>query len=84
MYTIGKPVRGYTNYGFRGSKKRAGSVIWTGWVSVILVNAKNSYGGYTGNRRYYAMFNSNQSLREIRPEVRKLGKIRIRHGIRFY
>jgi len=84
IYTFGEPARGYTNYGFKGDKSRAGTVLWTGWVVVVLVNAKNSYGAYTGNQRYFAMFNTDQSIKEIRPEVRDLGNIRIPHGVRFY
>ena len=39
-------IKGYmTNYN--------GKIYWKGWVTTVEVNAKNSYGGYTGNKFYY-------------------------------
>ncbi len=39
--------------------------IQTGWVAEYSVNAKNSFGGYTGYQTHYLFFRDGQFVREI-------------------
>ena len=43
-YRFGKPYKAYTNAGLAVG----GVVSWSGWAVDVQINAKNSYGGYTG------------------------------------
>ena len=50
------PRRAYTNAGLAVG----GGVNWSGWVVYYRVNAKNSYGAYTGFEVERAFFSNNQ------------------------
>jgi hypothetical protein len=51
VYIFGTPRRGFIQDGFlRGNAKHFGYIIPVG------VNARNSYGGYTGTQQYYMLF----------------------------
>ncbi|MDX7999345.1 hypothetical protein FE394_09045 [Xenorhabdus sp. Reich] len=52
-YRFLKPFKGYTQDGEWSPSK--GSVAY-GWIVPVYVNAKNSYGGYVGERRYVYIF----------------------------
>ena len=54
-YKFGSPVKAYCNKGLAFGGKLA----WTGWVLPFSINAKNSYGGYTGFKGYYARLDNN-------------------------
>lgn len=47
---LNAPKQGWDAFG----KKRYG------WVTCVQINAKNSYGGYTGNRLHYFMLRGDQ------------------------
>lgn len=51
-----KPVKAYTNSGLVAG----GEINWAGWVVFYRVNAKNSYGGYTGFETRKAFFTNNE------------------------
>lgn len=55
-YTFASPFKGYINH------KETGDLFWKGWVVPFTLNAKNSYGGYTGGVEYYALFDSNGNI----------------------
>ncbi|MGE6696365.1 hypothetical protein ACQKH5_01650 [Hyphomonas sp. NPDC076900] len=48
QFRIGYVGKAYCNKGYM----LGGDVIWTGYAANIYVNAKNSYGGYTGFQPY--------------------------------
>ncbi len=50
-YRFGEPQRAYVNNGLL----RGGNVVWQGYVIYFFVNAKNSYGGYTGEQPWFAL-----------------------------
>lgn len=52
-YTFLPTFKGYSQ---DGSMSATNGGITFGYVAPVLVNAKNSYGGYTGNQRYVFMF----------------------------
>jgi hypothetical protein len=52
-YRIGCPVRGY----MRHTKIYQPGLQFVGWLVRVDVNAKNSYGGYTGFQPYIAALN---------------------------
>lgn len=49
-YKLGEPQKAYCNSGLLSG----GKVIWTGWALQFQVNAKNSYGAYTGFENMFA------------------------------
>jgi hypothetical protein len=49
-YEFSEPVRAYCRQGFMGKKPPR-----YGWAMNFTVNAKNSYGGYTGPQPYTAL-----------------------------
>lgn len=55
-YTFDAAFRGYINH------KETGNLFWKGYVVPFTLNAKNSYGGYTGEVEYYALFDSNGQI----------------------
>lgn len=52
---VGGPVPGQTQ-----RPMLQGGAIQTGWGFCYLINAKNSYGGYTGAEPYYFVFRGNR------------------------
>jgi hypothetical protein len=50
-YKFDTPERAYRRAGWANR----GRVAWQGYVIPVNVNAKNSYGGYTGYKRYFAL-----------------------------
>ncbi|WP_126358173.1 hypothetical protein [Cedecea lapagei] len=54
-YTFDQPFKGYSQDG--SLSQTSGGVIY-GYVAGVQVNAKNSYGGYTGNQRYVFIFSN--------------------------
>ncbi|WP_018435323.1 hypothetical protein [Paraburkholderia atlantica] len=62
-YDFGAPARAYANNG----SLRGGDVAWRGYAVPVRVNAKNSYGGYTGGKDYIILFNGDQPIHETTP-----------------
>ncbi len=58
QYRFGKTEKGYMI-----SDSFDGSQLYAGYLVRVEVNAKNSYGGYTGWSRYQFIFNNGQMLR---------------------
>lgn len=54
-YTFQPTFKGYSQ---DGSLATNGGRVLYGYVAPVLVNAKNSYGGYTGNHQYVFMFSN--------------------------
>lgn len=54
-YTFEPPFKGYSQ---DGSLSSTGALVTYGQVVGVQVNAKNSYGGYTGNQLYVFMFSN--------------------------
>ncbi|WP_410707004.1 hypothetical protein [Citrobacter braakii] len=52
-YTFQPTFKGYSQ---DGSMSDSSGGVRYGYVAPVLVNAKNSYGGYTGNQQYVFMF----------------------------
>ncbi|CNJ19119.1 Uncharacterised protein [Yersinia aldovae] len=52
-YTFLPTFKGYSQ---DGSMSSSGGGVSYGYVAPVLVNAKNSYGGYTGNQKYVFIF----------------------------
>lgn len=50
-YRFGQPRKGYANRGMA----YGGQVLFVGYVVPVQVNAKNSFGGYTGFKPYQAL-----------------------------
>ena len=50
-YEIGLPYRAY----LKEPLIRGGGLAWSGWAVDVGVNAKNSFGGYTGFHSYHAL-----------------------------
>lgn len=55
---LNDPKKGW--YMWRGKTKY-------GWVVCVAVNAKNSYGGYTGNKAYYHLLQGNNIIEVVPP-----------------
>jgi len=51
-YKIEPPYRAYANQ----SPRDGGVFLWHGYRVDFYINAKNSFGGYTGFKPYFAMF----------------------------
>ena len=54
-YRFGTPYTAYTNIGTAAG----GEVSWSGWAVDVQINAKNSYGGYTGFETERVLFKNN-------------------------
>ncbi|MFZ5621157.1 MAG: hypothetical protein ACOY5W_09070 [Pseudomonadota bacterium] len=55
-YEFGKPRRAYINHALI----QGGGVQWFGYAVDVIINAKNSYGGYVGRRKYFVFFRGNK------------------------
>lgn len=58
-------VATYLGYCKQGWAKGKG-LDWYGWAATIEVNAKNSYGGYTGFEPYTILYKDQQAVRAIK------------------
>lgn len=56
-YAFDKPFKGYSQ---DGAWAPSGGKVFFGWVAPVNVNARNSYGGYTGNKPYVFIFSEGQ------------------------
>lgn len=54
-YTFEPPFKAYSQ---DGSMSSTGGGVTYGYVAGVQLNAKNSYGGYTGNQLYVFMFSN--------------------------
>lgn len=71
-YDFIEPYKGYSQDGQWSS---TGGAINFGWIIPVYVNAKNSFGGYTGSQKYVFMFSSgvmydiqlNDKLGQVKP-----------------
>lgn len=54
-YKFMKPYKAYSNSWVSGKQ-----TYWQGWAVQVSVNAKNSYGGYTGAQEYVFAFTGNK------------------------
>ena len=54
-YAFEPPFKGYSQ---DGSMSSTGGGVTYGYVAGVQVNAKNSYGGYTGNQLYVFIFSN--------------------------
>ena len=69
VYRFGMPMKGYARDGIiAGGKSHFGYIIPVG------VNAKNSYGGYTGEKMYYFLINSSIGKIWDVTELHELGR----------
>lgn len=64
-YDYGSPFKGHINEGLI----YGGDVSWVGWVYPVRINAKNSYGGYTGATEYYVMYRGNNIFHHMEAKV---------------
>lgn len=62
-YRYAPPARAYVNNGLI----HGGGYGWIGYAIPVLVNAKNSYGGYTGFREYIVLFRGDNPFMETGP-----------------
>lgn len=60
-YRIGRPVKAYANNGL----VHGGGVAWAGYLVDVQVNAKNSFGGYTGFKPYMVLFRGEAVFRVL-------------------
>ena len=60
-YQIGPVYPGYC----KGGWARGGGIAWKGWAVNVLINARNSYGGYTGYQPHTVLFVGDQAVRII-------------------
>jgi len=51
-----------TNYPLRRAYMSSGSNLWSGWVTTVEVNGKNSYGAYVGYQDYYVLMNDGKAF----------------------
>ena len=51
-YRVGSPFKAYQNEGLI----TGGGIQWTGYAVYVDINAKNSFGGYTGYKKYLVYF----------------------------
>jgi hypothetical protein len=63
-YKFGEPFKAHGNSGWM----RGGGVTWVGYAVDVDVNAKNSFGGYTGYQRYIVAFTGEQIYRVVRAD----------------
>ena len=54
-YKVSPPYKAFANY----SLVEGGGLRWKGYAVDVQVNAKNSYGGYTGFKPYIVLINEN-------------------------
>lgn len=55
-YQIGSPYKAYQNEGFA----YGGEIAWKGYAVDVRINARNSYGGFTGWKPYLVYFSGGQ------------------------
>lgn len=63
IYRIGKPRKAYVNGGLLVN---GGKVSFTGYSVPVMVNAKNSFGGYVGFKPYTVLFKNNEVVDHIK------------------
>lgn len=69
VYTFGEPRKGVAQDGLlRGGRK------YFGWIVPVQLNAKNSFGAYTGNKQYYFFF-YNRRIVDVTPAMGQMVKI---------
>jgi hypothetical protein len=61
-YRFSAPVKAYGNEGLI----YGGDVSWLGWLVDVDVNAKNSYGGYTGAKQYMVFFKGDRVFKHVK------------------
>ncbi len=64
QYQIGSVFPGYCKEGWL----KGNGIAWKGWAVNVLINARNSYGGYTGYLPHTVLFVGNQAVRIIEGE----------------
>jgi len=57
-YQISTPYRGYANEGALAG----GGIRWAGYLVDVQVNAKNSFGGYTGYKPYQVLLTRDMNV----------------------
>jgi hypothetical protein len=60
-YRYGTPFKGQINKGLISG----GGIQWIGWVFPVQINAKNSFGGYTGYKTHYVLTTNGRIYRHI-------------------
>ena len=67
-YRFGDPIQGWVpSHLFRRDEEPLVRGYEFGWTVAFAVNAKNSYGGYTGEERYEALFQDGRLRAVLRP-----------------
>lgn len=59
QYKIGAVYPGYCKEGWL----KGGSISWKGWAVNVMINARNSYGGYTGYEPHTVLFSNDSAVR---------------------
>lgn len=62
-FQISTPYKAYAN----GGLAYGGGVTWTGYAVKVQVNAKNSYGAYTGFKPYQVLFTRDGFIYHVQP-----------------
>lgn len=60
-FNISKPYKAYVNEGWAVG----GGIKWIGHAVDVQINAKNSYGGYTGFKPYIVIFNNDNLVKHL-------------------
>jgi len=60
-HRFGTPQKAYANEGLA----YGGDVSWYGWLVDVDVNAKNSFGGYTGGKPYMVFFKGDRVIKHV-------------------
>lgn len=60
-YRFSPPVKGWVNEGLA----YGGGIQWMGWMVNVDINARNSFGGYTGAKPHWALFTNGEIVRHI-------------------
>lgn len=63
-YQIGNVFPAYCKNGWLSG----GGVAWQGWAVNVLINARNSYGGYTGYQAHTVLFVGDNAIRIMEGE----------------
>lgn len=64
QYQIGSVFPGYCKEGWL----KGNGVSWKGWAVNVLINGRNSYGGYTGYQPHTVLFVGDQAVRIMEGE----------------
>lgn len=64
QYQIGAVYPGYCKAGWLNGN----GISWKGWAVNVLINARNSYGGYTGYQSHTVLFVGDQAVRIMEGE----------------